>query len=116
MALKFYYNSRITKNEMHIGKNGQLRIKAHAMQEFSIEKGQRWMIATDAQEKTIKHIYLIRDGEKGGKGYKVSGNSVNGYHMNIKGAIQEMGITIPARCTYEPFEIEEYSCIKLTLI
>ena len=114
MKLKIYYNPKLAKDEIYIGKNGQMRFKTPAVDRFNLEKGQRWLIGIDEDEKTLKHLYMIKDTEN--KGYKISGQKQHGFHINMKGFLQEVNIKIPARFLYEEFEHEKHKGIKLTLL
>ena len=85
-----------------------------AVELFKIEQGQRWLVGTDAQEKPIKHIYMVKAEDNNPRGFKISyGNS--SYHINMKGVVWDLGLTPPLRCKYEEFRNGEYKGIKLIL-
>lgn len=111
MKLKFYDNPKTAKDEIYIGKTGQLRFKAEAVNQFGIEKGQRFRIGVDGSEAPIKHIYLVKSATSG---FKVSyGNST--YLMNTSGVWNQLNAVLPIRCKYESFSEGDYEGIKLIL-
>lgn len=113
LNIEFYTNPKLTKNQVHIGKTGQLRFKKDIVEQFKIEKGQRWKIGWDASEKKATVIYMILDNDCV-DGFKIS-YSNSTHHMNLKGVITKLGIKTPNNCKYESFKQDDYQGIKIIL-
>lgn len=111
MNFKIYKNEKLEKREILISSLGAIRFKQLSAREIGIEKGQRWLIAHDADEKPIKSIFLIRPEKE--EGFKVS-YANNSYAINAKGLVKELGLKLPIKCTYSPFTHGKYSGFKLS--
>jgi len=113
MKIEFYSNQKLVKNEVSIGKTSSLRFKQKLASEFGLEKGQRWKIGVNSEEKQISALYFIRDDNDEG-GFKISYSNAT-FMMNVKGVITKFNIITPNTFKCEVFKDGEYEGFKITL-
>jgi len=114
LKLKFLDKARATKEEVLINQYGNLRFKQMAIDEFNIEKGQRWLIATDENESTVQHLYLVRANDEDKRAFKVTQGSSSLY-INMIGVVHALKLATPLKCSYESFSEGKYQGVKIIL-
>lgn len=114
VQLKFLDKAKTTKEELVINKHGQLRFKQMAVDEFGIEKGQRWLIGIDENESKVQHLYLVRANNNDKRAFKVTSGS-SSFYINITGVVHALKLETPLKCSYESFSDGNYQGIKVIL-
>lgn len=115
MKLIFYGSGKIEQGFALIGKTGQIRLKAAFAQSMGFKKDERWLLGTDADEKPIKHLYIVRPKkEEQHNGFKMQYQNKS-WFLSGKTVVNELKLKVPLKCRVEPFEKEDIKGFRLVL-
>lgn len=115
MNLVFYGTGKIEQGFALIGKNGQIRFKAAFALSMGFKKDERWLVGTDADEKPIKHIYIVRPKkEEQHNGFKMQYQNKS-WFLSGRTLINELKLNVPLKCHVEPFKKDNIDGFRLVL-
>ena len=102
MKLKVIQNRNASRVFIHVGVNGQIRLRLPVVEWLNIKKGDYILAATDEQEVgKPKHLYFIKSDKKDDyRGYKVS-NGNGAHHISAKSLIESFNLERPKAYPYE---------------
>lgn len=115
MKLKIFSNGKIEQGYALIGKTGALRFKQSFAESMQFEKGQRWLVGTDADEKPIKHIYIVKPSkENQHEGWKMIYQNKS-WSLSGKTLVKELGLQVPLKCRVEIYKENGYDGFRMVL-